>query len=61
MNLPTIGSRWWAGGDKEFLVLGVVAQEGHVWIHYRDDNGEETPREYSCYVESFLERFSKLP
>jgi hypothetical protein len=29
-------------------------------VHYRDDQGNP-PREYSCYLESFLQRFRQLP
>jgi len=55
------GSRW-TGGDfrKAFLVLHTIEQEGQVWVHYRDEGPGET-KEYSCYLESFLQRFSKLP
>ncbi len=61
MNIPKVGSRWWSGDGNKFMILGVVAQENHVWIHYRDDNGETEPKEYSCYVESFVQRFTELP
>jgi hypothetical protein len=59
-----VGSRW-SGTDKEFIVLAVVKQEGHSWVHYREDLGIKVPvlqcREYSCYEESFLLRFRPLP
>lgn len=56
------GSKW-SGGDKVFVVLHTVEQEGHTWIHYRSEKAEQngTPREYSCYQESFLSRFQPLP
>lgn len=56
------GSKW-TGGDKVFVVLHTVEQEGHTWIHYRSEKAEEngTPREYSCYQESFLSRFRPQP
>jgi hypothetical protein len=50
------GSRWNAGDRKTFLVLHEVEVDGHVWVHYRDEQGDN-PREYSCYRESFLSRF----
>lgn len=56
------GSKW--GGDgKAFIVLYIVEQDGHTWIHYRSEKVDETgtPREYSCYQESFLSRFRLLP
>jgi hypothetical protein len=55
-----VGSLWWGGGDKKFRVLSVVEQEGNKWVHYIDHNSKE-PREYSCFAESFVDRFMKLP
>lgn len=61
------GSRWSGGGyDKVFVVLAEVETNGNVWIHYRDENrnnkfSTEGCREYSCYKESFLQRFNPLP
>jgi hypothetical protein len=54
------GSYWWANGDKKFVVIGEIVIEGIVWVHYRDALGDP-PKEYSCYRESFLSRFSALP
>jgi len=54
------GSHWWANGDKKFVVIDEVVIEGVVWVHYRDALGNP-PKEYSCYRESFLQRFSALP
>ena len=53
------GSKW-TGGNKVFIVLHTVEQDGHTWVHYRSANNG-TPREYSCYQESFLSRFTPLP
>ena len=57
------GSRW-SSTDKEFIVLAVVEQDGHTWVHYREDLGIKVPalqcREYSCYQESFLQRFREI-
>jgi hypothetical protein len=53
------GSRW-SSITKVFIVLHIIERDGHVWIHYRDENGEP-PMEYSCYQESFLSRFTPLP
>lgn len=53
------GTRW-NGGDKIFVVISEVETEGHTWIHYREENKIE-PREYSCYKESFVQRFRQLP
>ncbi len=54
------GTKWNSPDGKEFVVIHVIEQEGHTWVHYRDNRRDE-PREYSCYIESFLSRFSKLP
>jgi hypothetical protein len=54
------GSRWWASDGKKFVVLHTLDQDGHTWVHYRDEIGNP-PREYSCYQESFLQRFNPLP
>ena len=58
------GSLWWSGNDKKFRVIGVVEVDGHTWVHYRDELkgwNQEEARTYSCYIESFVERFSPLP
>jgi hypothetical protein len=56
-----VGSTWGTADRKKFVVLSVVdTEDGHRWVHYRSNNGEE-PKEYSCYEESFVSRFSPLP
>ena len=55
----TEGSRWMASDGKKFTVIHVIQQEGHTWVHYRSESNE--PKEYSCYLESFLSRFSSIP
>jgi hypothetical protein len=52
-------SRWYSI-EKKFIVLHTIEQDGHTWVHYRDETGDP-PREYSCYKESFLQRFSPMP
>lgn len=55
------GSRWWSGENKKFVVISVVeTEDGHTWVHYREDK-KANPKEYSCYIESFEARFSRLP
>jgi hypothetical protein len=53
----TEGSRWSGNDRKTFLVLHEIETDGHVWVHYRDEQGSP-PREYSCYKDSFLARFT---
>ena len=56
------GSRWDSTDGKKFIVLAEVFLDDGVWIHYREEtNKEGTPKEYSCYRESFESRFSPLP
>jgi hypothetical protein len=55
------GSKWWAG-DKVFQVINVLEIDNHTWVYYRTVKPvDEEPREYSCYIESFLQRFTALP
>jgi len=54
------GTKWSSTDGKEFLVMHVIEQDGHTWVHYRENRRDE-PREYSCYEESFLLRFRQLP
>lgn len=53
------GSRWSGGDSKVFIVLHTIEQDGHTWVHYRDDSSKE-PKEYSCYLESFTQRFKEI-
>ena len=51
-----IGSRW-LGSDRDvFIVIGLVEQDGHLWVHYRNDR---TAQEYSCWADSFTQRFTE--
>lgn len=58
-RLPKEGSRWTAYDGVIFRVLNTTEIEDHVWVHYITES--TLPREYSCYLESFLSRFSELP
>ena len=55
-----VGSKWRGTDGKVFHVVHRVELDGHAWIHYEQDNCDEC-REFSCYEESFLERFRPLP
>jgi hypothetical protein len=52
-----IGSTWWAGGDYRFVVTKISDNEKNTWIHYKDLTSD---KEYSCYLESFLSRFTEI-
>ena len=60
MKIPKDGSKWTGGTGDRFHVLSTIELEGHTWVHYIKEDAVD-PREYSCYVESFLERFRELP
>jgi hypothetical protein len=56
------GSKWSSATGQEFRVISVVELEGHTWVHYIKENiSEDDIREYSCYIESFLDRFREQP
>lgn len=55
----TEGSKWSSSDGKKFTVIHVVEQDGHTWVHYRNESKE--PKEYSCYLESFVSRFRSIP
>ena len=56
------GSKWSSVTGQEFRVLNVVELEGHTWVHYIKEHAlEDDIREYSCYIESFLQRFKEYP
>lgn len=56
------GSVWSSSDGRTFQVIAEAVVEGNTWIHYRRiDNEIEEPKEFSCYKDSFLSRFTKLP
>ena len=60
MKIPINGSRWTAYNGNVFRVISTTLLEGNTWVYYVKENST-TPQEYSCYVESFLSRFTELP
>jgi hypothetical protein len=58
----TEGSCWSSNNGEIFQVISKAEIEGHRWIFYRllTKNTEEV-KEFSCYEESFLERFYQVP
>jgi len=61
--MVTEGSKWTGvTGNDKFHVIHVVELDGHTWVHYIKENApEDTTREFSCYLESFLSRFRAIP
>ena len=53
-----IGSKWWSGTEKSFYIKAIVELEGKTWVYYGEFGADQ---EYSCYLESFLERFKEMP
>lgn len=49
------GSKWITADRKEFVVLSRVELEGNIWIHYRNNQGQE----FSCYEDAFKQRFAE--
>lgn len=60
LKLPKIGSRWFAVDGAKFRVINTVFVENNQWVHYIKEN-QEPSQEYSCYLESFLIRFTEIP
>lgn len=52
---------WSSIDGKRFVVINVVDVEDHTWVHYRLEGSQDPPKEYSCYIESFVSRFRKEP
>lgn len=56
------GSRWAGTDGKVFIVINTTNLDGHDWVYYRAEQPvNHHPDEYSCYVESFTSRFTRLP
>lgn len=56
------GSIWQSADGRKFQVITEVEVEGNSWVHYRRIDSEyDEPKEFSCYTESFISRFMKLP
>jgi len=59
MKIPETGSLWSGTNSHElFRVLHTLEIDGQIWVHYRKNSNDQ---EYSCYLESFLERFWETP
>lgn len=57
------GTKWGSANGKVFHVVDRIEIEDKVWIHYICENCdfETDNKEFSCYEESFVVRFSPLP
>lgn len=56
------GSRWAGAEGTVFVVIGTMMIDGKDWVYYRAEKPKDhMPDEFSCYQESFIGRFTKLP
>lgn len=53
------GTRWSSSEGNVFHVMSVVEVDGQTWVHYEQDNVSEC-RTFSCWIESFISRFSPI-
>jgi hypothetical protein len=59
MNIEK-GSVWSGTDGTTFQVITEVLVEGNEWVHYRRIDNKD-PKEFSCFKESFLARFTRIP
>lgn len=60
MTVVKEGTRWSSSDGNVFHVMSVVeCQDGHVWVHYEQDNIKES-RTFSCWIDSFVGRFTPI-
>ena len=50
-----LNSCWCDGEGRKFTVLQTAILNDNIWIHYRNEQG----REFSCFQESFISRFTE--
>lgn len=55
---PKPGSMWEGSDSAKFRVIENVYTGDHLWVYYIRVNDS---KEFSCYVESFFQRFRALP
>lgn len=54
-----VQSRWADTQGNRFQIIHVITDDaGHEWVHYRRERDAE---EFSCWTESFLQRFTSVP
>lgn len=60
MKIPKEGSIWQEQSGITFRVITTIILDNKYWIHYINNGTTNRTREYSCYLESFLERFTEV-
>jgi hypothetical protein len=60
--MVTPGSRWKDSNYETYVVIDIANINGKNWIYYRLDrmSDENKTREFSCYEESFVARFTEF-
>jgi hypothetical protein len=55
-----VGSRWKDIDYNTYIVINVITIAGKDWVYYRKEKAspEQENREFSCYAESFVRRFT---
>lgn len=61
MNIKN-GSKWHGANGRIFVVINTTTIDGKDWVYYRAEKPvDHLPAEFSCYQESFIDRFNPLP
>jgi hypothetical protein len=56
------GSIWASSDRTKFIVIHTIELDGKNWVHYRLHDPSKAAlecKEYSCYEESFVSRFTE--
>ena len=55
-----VGSIWKDKDCNTFRVINIVNVKGNDWVYYRKEKSstDQENREFSCYLESFVSRFT---
>ena len=53
--IDKLSKYWLSSNHQEFELINVYTQDGAKWARYRDILND---REYTCYLEAFLQRFT---
>jgi hypothetical protein len=58
------GSIWASSDRKQFQVIKTCQIDNNIWVYYREYASPhayiDSVQEYSCYLESFVHRFSPV-
>jgi|LauGreDrversion4_2_1035121.scaffolds.fasta_scaffold153113_6 hypothetical protein len=55
-----VNSTWQDEQGNRYQIIHIIHDDaGHVWVHYRRLE-RDNPHEYSCWQETFVERFREV-